>query len=107
MQLVGIQIYNLNIARIKKQYKEMKYKSTLFLHFTESFLQNLIFPFFHTNGSLGGGGLQFAKDSSNSKTFLSSTDSNITWKSKVEYSYFDLFSSLALFRFKFSLPPER
>ena len=25
MQLVGIQIYNLDIARIKKQYKEMKY----------------------------------------------------------------------------------
>ena len=24
MQLVGIQIYNLDIARIKKQYKEMK-----------------------------------------------------------------------------------
>ena len=25
MQLVGIQIYNLDIARIKKQYKEMKF----------------------------------------------------------------------------------
>ena len=24
MQLVGLQIYNLDIARIKKQYKEMK-----------------------------------------------------------------------------------
>ena len=28
MQLVGIQIYNLDITRIKKQYKEMKYLST-------------------------------------------------------------------------------
>ena len=32
MQLVGIQIYNLDIARIKKQYKEMKimYRRLLF-----------------------------------------------------------------------------
>jgi len=34
VQLVGIQIYNLDIARIKKQYKEMKYILYVLLEFT-------------------------------------------------------------------------